>query len=88
MGLLMLILNIVNIFSMLPEIFAFIRAIMDLIKLLKSAEEQKAARAQLKGILSKYKGVDKKDRHRMAASGASLKDELAAMHEELKAKVA
>lgn len=87
MGLLMLILNIVNIFSMLPEVFAFIRAIMDLIKLLKSADEKKAAKAQLKGILSKYKGVDKKDKHRMNSSGATLKEELEAMHAELKAKV-
>lgn len=77
-----IILTIIQIFFMLPKIFETIKTIIDMIKLLRG-EEKKAAQAELKAILKKYKDVNRKDKQQVAERGAVLQREL----DELKAKL-
>ena len=85
----MLILSIVQLFAALPKIWEMIKTIMDLIKILRTPEEKKAAKAELKGILVKYRGkkIDKKDKKTVAYEGENLHSELEKLKEKLKAKV-
>lgn len=86
MGLFSLIMVILQIFLKLPDIWKTIREIMDLIKTLRG-DEQKAAKAELKSVLMKYKGVKKGDPQQVRQSGDSLKSELDALKAKLQAKV-
>lgn len=86
MGLFSLIMVILQIFLKLPDIWKTIREIMDLIKTLRG-DEQKQAKAELKAVLMKYKGVKKNDPQRVMESGASLMSDLDALKAKLKAKV-
>lgn len=85
MGLFMLIINIVNLFAMIPEIYRAIKTIMELIKMLKD-EQRTAAKEQLKTVLKKYIHVDKKNKEQVKTSSSSLLDELKALEKDLKEK--
>lgn len=85
MGLFMLIINIVNLFAMIPEIYRAIKTIMELIKMLKD-EQRTAAKEQLKTVLKKYMHVDKKNKEQVKTSSSSLLDELKALEKDLKEK--
>ena len=85
MGLFSLIMVILQIFLKLPDIWKTIREIMDIIKMLRG-EEQKQAKAELKAVLMKYKGVKKNDPQRVMESGYSLHAELEALKAKLKEK--
>lgn len=83
----MLILQVVQLFFMLPKIWDTIKIIMEIIKLLKTKEEKAEAKKQLKAILSKYTKVDRKNKQQVMERGQSLKEELEAFSVELKKKV-
>lgn len=85
MGLFMLIINIVNLFAMIPEIYRAIKTIMELIKMLKD-EQRTAAKEQLKTVLKKYIHIDKKNKEQVKTSSSSLLDELKALEKDLKEK--
>lgn len=85
MGLFMLIINIVNLFAMIPEIYRAIKTIMELIKMLKD-EQRTAAKEQLKTVLKKYIHIDKKNKEQVKTSSSSLLEELKALEKDLKEK--
>jgi midasin (ATPase involved in ribosome maturation) len=81
------ILTIIQIFMMLPQIWKSIKDIMELIKLLRTPEEKKEARAELKAILVKYKKVNKKDKQQVSEQGKSLQSELDALKAKVQSKI-
>jgi membrane protein insertase Oxa1/YidC/SpoIIIJ len=60
---------------------------MELIKLLRTPEEKKEARAELKAILVKYKKVNKKDKQQVSEQGKSLQSELDALKAKVQSKI-
>ncbi len=83
MGIFSLILLIIQIFIKLPDIWALIKDIMELIRGLRGGAKM-AALGELKAVLVRYKDVDRSDKKQVAEKGHKLRMDL----QDLKAKLA